>query len=327
MTGKEKLLAMLAGEKVDGIINEWEPFMQIWEPIGGFITPARPGATVKDAWGVTLCWEEGQPGLMPLEGEGYIVCTDVTQWRDTVIAPDIENVEFDYTGVLAQKEEAHAQGKLAMTFTPIGLFELCHNLMGFEDTLMNFLIEPEAMHELIDYLTEFRMKYFKLVIENVRPDAVLFHDDWGSKDNIFMSPDIWREYFKPAYAKIYGYLKEQGVITIHHADSHLELIAEDMEEIGIDIWQGALPQNDICAIQKKLKGNMIIMGGIDAAVVDHENIDEEIIREEVRRACKEYLPGGNFIPCLTYGGEGSIFPNVDMIIKDEISKLEKEYMN
>ena len=102
--------------------------------------------------------------------------------------------------------------------------------------------------------------------------------------------------------KLYGYLHEQGVIIMHHADSHLELIASDLEDIYIDIWQGALPQNDLPKIQKNIKGNMIIMGGIDAAVVDHRQVDEKVIRAEVGRACREYVPGGHFIPCLTVWG-------------------------
>lgn len=322
MTAKEQLLAMLKGEPVEGIINEWDPFFQLWDPVAGFVTPARPGATVKDAWGVTLRWDADQPGVMPLEGEEYLVCPDITRWRETVIAPDIESREFDYTDVLGQKAYAHSQGKLAMGFTPIGIFELLHNLLGFENALMDFLIEPEEMHELLDYLTEFRMKYFKLIAENIHPDVMLFHDDWGSKYNLFMSPEVWREFIKPAYVKIYGYLREQGIIIMHHADSHLELIAEDLEELGIDIWQGALPQNNIPDIQKRTK-HLIIMGGIDAAVVDRIDVDEATIRTEVQRACREYLPGGRFIPSLTYGMPGGIFPGVDDTIKDEIKKLSE----
>lgn len=322
MTAKEQLLAMLHGEPVEGIINEWDPFHQLWDPVAGFITPARPGATVKDVWGVTLAWEADQPGVMPLEGEEYLVCPDITCWREKVIAPDLDSINFDYTDVLAQKAYAHSQGKLAMAFSPIGIFELLHNLLGFQNALMDFLIEPEEMHELIDYITEFRMKHFKLIAENIQPDVMLFHDDWGSKTNLFMSPEIWREFIKPAYEKLYGYLHDQGIIILHHADSHLELIIEDMEELGIDIWQGALPQNNIPEVQKRTK-KMIIMGGIDAAVVDRADVAEETIRTEVRRACREYLPGGRFIPCLTYGMAGGIFPGVDDTIKDEIRRISE----
>ena len=70
MTEKEKVLAMLSGEPVEGLIHAWEPFGMLWDPISAFITPARQGATVKDAWGVTL-----SPGrkisreLCPLRGK------------------------------------------------------------------------------------------------------------------------------------------------------------------------------------------------------------------------------------------------------------------
>ena len=51
---------------------------------------------------------------------------------------------------------------------------------------------------------------------------------------------------------------------------------------------------------------------------------EEEIRKEVRRACEEYAPNGHFIPCITYGGPGCLFPHVDSIIDDEIEKYNKE---
>ncbi|MFR3264728.1 MAG: hypothetical protein ACLTQN_01780 [Blautia massiliensis (ex Durand et al. 2017)] len=55
---------------------------------------------------------------------------------------------------------------------------------------------------------------------------------------------------------------------MHHADSFLEPIIEDMVELGIDIWQGALPENDIPKLQKQLnRQRMTLMGGIDAAIV------------------------------------------------------------
>jgi hypothetical protein len=107
-------------------------------------------------------------------------------------------------------------------------------------------------------------------------------------------------------------------MIMHHADSFQEQIVEDMVELGIDIWQGVLPQNDIVKLQEELQGRMVLMGGIDAAIVDCKDTPEDVIRTEVRRACSTYGPGGGFIPCMTYGGPGSIFPGVDEIVTDEI---------
>ena len=98
-----------------------------------------------------------------------------------------------------------------------------------------------------------------------------------------------------------------------------------MIELKIDIWQGVLPQNDIPKLQKQIDGRMALMGGIDAAIVDREDATEEEIRREVRRVCDSYAPAGNFIPCITYGGPGPIYPHVDPIINDEIDRWNAEH--
>ena len=90
----------------------------------------------------------------------------------------------------------------------------------------------------------------------VCPDVILSHDDWGSKNSLFMNPDTWREFFKEHYRRIYGYMKENGV----------------------------LPSNDILAMQKRLDGKMMLMGGIDAAIVDRADSTEK----EIRRFNKEH---------------------------------------
>ena len=225
---------------------------------------------------------------------------------------------------IKQAEELRAKGELVMAFMPTGVFERLHFLMGFEDMLMNFLLEPEDMMDLCNAIGEYRYQYMKLIVDNIKPDVMLSHDDWGSKHALFVSPDTWREFIKPQYVKTYGYMKERGIIIMHHADSFMEPIVEDMVELGIDIWQGALPENDIPKLQKQLAGRMTLMGGLDASVVDRADSTEEEIRKEVRRACQTYGPGGHFIPCITYGAPGCLFKHVDPIINDEIDKYNKE---
>ena len=138
-----------------------------------------------------------------------------------------------------------------------------------------------------------------------------------------MSPETWREFFKEPYRKLYSYLHENGVIVMHHGDSYMEPIAEDMAEIGVDIWQGVLPTNDIVGLSKRLDGRMTLMGGIDS-VIDRNDASEEEIRNETRRALNEYGNLKNFIPSMTYGGPGTIRPDVEDIIIDEIAKYNME---
>jgi uroporphyrinogen-III decarboxylase len=205
-----------------------------------------------------------------------------------------------------------------------GIFEQSHFLMGFEDALANLLVEPEDTKDLIDTIAEYRFTYAKLIVDNLHPDAILSHDDWGSHDNLFFPPDIWREFFKEHYRRIYGYMRDNGVIVIHHADSYCQPIVKDMAEVGIQIWQGALASNDIVAIQKELDGDMTLMGGIDS-VIDRGDQTEEEIRAETRRACETYGPGGHFIPCLPSGLKDSgIYPLTDPTIDDEVGRYNAE---
>ena len=52
--------------------------------------------------------------------------------------------------------------------------------------------------------------------------------------------------------------------------------AEDMAEIGIQVWQGVLPENDIPALQQKLHGRLVLMGGMGAAIDRTDAAPEEI---------------------------------------------------
>lgn len=324
LTSKENLLETLKPDgRPDRLVNQYEPFALVMnDPVRLYTSGNRvKGKTIKDRWGTTIVWPEDQFAAMPHVTPDDKVLPDITQWRKYVKVPDLEANATDWSAAIATRDAIDRKEKLVMSFMGTGIFEESHFLMGFEDALVNFLAEPEAMHELLETICEYRRTYARLLIQNFKPDVILSHDDWGTKTNLFMSPDTWREFLKPLYAKLYADFHAGGVIVLHHADSYLMPIVEDLVEIGVDIWQGVLPQNDIPEVQRRTGGKLALMGGIDAAIVDRADATEAEIRAETRRACEAYAPGGHFIPCLTYGLPGSIYPHVNPIISDEISKF------
>lgn len=321
MTQKEAVLAMMQGEKVTELVKGWEPFQLVFDDMLFHTSPARPNTTVVDAWGVTMVWEADQPGVMPSEEPELLACPDLAEWESYLKVPDVDSWELDWSGAFGQKAAAHEAGKFAMGFMPCGVFELFHNILGFEEALIGLLTEPEAAKSLIDTIFDYKMKCLKRITEAWQPDGILMHDDWGSKDSLLMPPATWREYFKEGYRKLIEYAHAHDMFVMIHSDSNNELIAADMEEIGVDIWQGALPQCDLVRLQKELPGKMLFMGGLDMGLIDHKGIDPAVVKQEVERACTEYLPGGRFIPCITYGGPGSICPETDVLIAEALESL------
>ena len=321
-TPKEIFLELLKPDgKPERQLVQYEALqMMLPDPVNMFLRGNRVRGTVsKDRWGTTISFPEDAPGPMPVTEGELKVCPDVTRWREYVHAPDLAaNCTEGWAECVQAARDAAKGEKLLTAFMGTGIFEQCHFLMGFEDTLTNLYEHPQEMHELIEYITEYRLSYVKLLIDNLHPEAIFSHDDWGTKEALFMKPEMWREFFKEPYRRFYGYIRSRGVIAIHHADSYLVPIVEDMAELGIQVWQGVLPENDIPALQERLNGRLVLMGGIGAAI-DRPDAKEEEIRTYVRSALENYCPGGHFIPSITYGLAGTVYPHVDPVIDSEIT--------
>ena len=327
LTKKQNFLETLKPDgKPDRLVNDYEFVVPVMiDPLQRYTRGMRKkGCTTKDRWGTTYLWPETQMFAFPSEDD--LVCPDVTEWKETVKVPDLIANCSDpalWEDAKAAAAKIDRNEHLVMSFMGTGIWEQAHNLMGISNLCMALYEEPEATLELLEAIGEYRFQYTKLLVDNLHPDIIISHDDWGSKYSMFISPDMWREFIKPHYVKMYNYMKENGVLIMHHADSWCESIVEDMVDLGIDVWQGVLNTNDIPKMQEQLKGRLTLMGGIDS-IIDRPDSTEEEIRFQVRKALEAYAPGGHFIPSITYGLPGTLYPHVNPIMVDEISKYNKE---
>jgi len=284
------------------------------------------GESVIDNWGVQHRFlpEKGDPGIIPIVNEKNQVIKDITKWRDYVTFPKVPS-DLDWAHF---RKEIDAVRDECMVMVPTfrGLFERAHCLMAFEECLMNLEIEPDAMYEFFGAYTDWKMGIIEMIIDELKPDIIHSHDDWGSKSSLFMSPNTFRKLLKPHYQRMYDYIHSRGVLVQHHCDSNIMGIEKDMVELGIDMWQGALPSNDIQLIKKNTGGKMLIMGGLDSGVIDHAEgaVTEETIRAEVRRAIDEYAPGGAFVPCIN-SLEG-VNPWINPVVIDECNRYGAEWL-
>ena len=326
-TPKEIFLELLRPDgQPERQLRQYEALaMFLGDPVNAYLRGSRKrGATTVDRWGVTIDFPMDAPGPIPVHTDGLTVCPDVTHWREVVHAPDLEaNCSQGWEEARATAREAAGNDRLVTAFMGTGIFEQCHFLMDFENTLTSLYEHPDEMHQLIEYITEYRLTFAKMLIDGLQPDVLFTHDDWGTKNALFMKPEMWRDFFKEPYRRFYGYIRSRGVIAIHHADSYLVPIVDDMAEIGIQVWQGTLPENDIPALQKHLHGKLVLMGGLGAAI-DRSDAQPEEILDYTRKALKAYCPGGHYIPSITYGLAGTVFPHVDQYLDQAIDEYNAQ---
>lgn len=322
LTIRQNLMETIKGGKPDRFVNQYE-FMDIILEVPVSLMVA-PGTEAKNDWGITFRWPEGQLGQFPVHDAEHKVLKDITEWRKYVKAPVIETSDEAWAAAVAHANSIDRNEKFVTAFVAPGIFEMTHHLMSMEDALMALYEEPEAMHELIDYITEHELAFAKLLIDRLHPDALFHHDDWGSQKSSFISPAMFEEFFLPAYKKVYAFYKANGVeLIVHHSDSYAANLVPFMIEMGVDIWQGVMTTNNTPELIKKYGGQISFMGDIDSGTVDFPAWTPEIVTQEVERACKN-CGKLYFIPCLTQGLGFSSFPGVYDSTSAAIEKISKE---
>ena len=327
LTKRQNLLETIRGGNPDRFVNQYEAFsIQRGTPYAANNHRPKYGEeNVVNSWGVTCSWPIGTPGAFPVHTPDKIVIKDIENWRDYLKVPRVVYPAEDWAPFIAEAEKVDRNEQFVTAFYAPGVFEQCHYLTEIQNCLIGFYECPDEMHELIDCITEFELAYAAELCKYVKPDALFHHDDWGSQISTFLSPDMFREFIKPAYMKIYKYYKEHGVeLIIHHSDSYAATLVPDMIDMGIDIWQGVMTSNNIPELIKQYGGKITFMGGIDSAKVDYEGWTRDVIKAEVERACAE-CGTKFFIPNASQGLPMSTFPGVYEALSEEIDSISKKY--
>ena len=321
MNLRENAMAIYNRRQPDYYFDMMDALELIPDPVlMGDLCP-QDGQEHKDSWGTVYIFKPGAPGAHPHVTPENAVIKDIEKWEEQLTVPDLDHL--DWTEAVRAAEAVNRKEKFVGFMCAGGLFERSHHLMGMETALINYMEYPEEMAALLRVIADYKIKYIRLVAEKIHPDIIFYHDDWGSKQNLFLPPRVWRAIIKPLQKEIADTIHECGMIYIHHADCICQPIVTDMVESGVDIWQGVIAQNDIVEIQKITEGKLAMIGGIDGPKIDIENITEEEIRGEVRRAIDTYCPAGRFYPGIPNGICFREWNNE--IAMDELKKYGKQF--
>ena len=324
LTKRQNLMEVMKGGNPDRFVNQYE-FMDIIleAPMDLPLAPG-PGTRIKNKWGITFDWPADQLGSFPMHDDAHKALKDITNWKESVKAPSVFYTDEEWAAAEAHAKSVDRNDKFVTAFCAPGIFEMTHHLMSMEDALMALYEEPEAMKELIDYVVEYELAYAAEVVKHIHPDALFHHDDWGSQRSSFISPAMFDEFILPAYKKVYGFWKANGVeLIVHHSDSYAANLVPEMIEMGIDIWQGAMTTNNVPELIKQYGGKITFMGDIDSGRVDFPGWTREKIYEDTKKACEE-CGEFYFIPCLSQGLNISSFPGVYEATSEIIDQLSKE---
>ena len=262
-----------------------------------------------DAWGVHWVYEKGANAGIPEPGR-YLF-EDICDWRDAVQFPDLDAIDWEKESEIDKKSswlalppgasdhiEEYISDKLRMCLCINGMFERLHEFMGFENALIAIASEPEECYDFFGAIADYKIRYYEKIARYYDFDVLECHDDYGSQDRLFMSPETWRKLIKPHLKRIVDAVHDLGLIYQHHSCGHIEPLIEDFIELkmdAVDTWQFACNPH-IAEIKKKYQDKICFIGCMDNTnILDNLDATPEMIKEEYRRTADTIAIGGSYI--------------------------------
>jgi len=200
--------------------------------------------------------------------------------------------------------------------------ECLTRLIGAENNMLWIGMYPKRMGKVINKIGQFYLDCAKAQIDAADGllDGFVIWGDVAYKNNMFFSPDYWRQYFKPWVKAIAEYAHSRGLMVIYHGCGDINKIIEDYIEIGIDAVNPLEAKANLDAVQlrKKYGRSLGICGNSNIQVWETGN--KALIREEVLRKLNA-AKGGKYI----FQSDHSVASNISGHIYDYIVKLVREY--
>ena len=181
------------------------------------------------------------------------------------------------------------------------LFEWGTFLRRIDNFLMDLISEPLQVESLLDALMERHLLALEKVCQAVGDvaDIIRFGDDLGANQGPFMSPTLYRQYFKPRHTILCNYVhKNTKMKTFLHSCGSIRSLLPDLIEAGYDIINPV--QTNCHGMEaEKLKqdfGKDICFwgGGCDTRFVLNQATPAGV-KDHVKQRLDIFMPGGGFV--------------------------------
>jgi len=147
------------------------------------------------------------------------------------------------------------------------MFETGTFLRGMENFMIDMYTDKNKTKKFLDRLVERNMFKLERIIDGVGRyiDFLQFGDDLGGQDGPFMSPDIYREVFKPRHKKMWDFVHEKSnaKVFLHSCGSIYELLP-DLVDAGLDVLnpvQTTSRNMEPEKLKKEFGKNLVFWGG------------------------------------------------------------------
>jgi uroporphyrinogen decarboxylase len=177
-----------------------------------------------------------------------------------------------------------------------GFFGAPRTLMGDVNLFYAYYDQPDLLHDMLDFLTDFWIEIYGKALEDVgEVESAEFWEDMCYKNGPMISPAIFREFMMPYYKRLIGFLRDNGVRNFCvDTDGDCSSLIPLFLECGMT---GMLPFEvqagmDIVKVRRQYP-QLQIYGGIDKLAIAE---GKQAIDAELEYKLPPLLQQGGYIP-------------------------------
>ena len=260
---------------------------------GAWPSDSRPSPDTMawhDIWGAR--WEDKDGEVFPYGG-----AVDSYEKIDALVPPD-PHAEGRMQPMEALVAELDREACFLCVNHPYLFYEKAINVLPPAEFLMSLAAAPDKAHRLLDMFLEFELGIAE-DYARYQPDHVNLSDDYGIQDRLSISPDMWREFFKPRLKRMIDFYRrnvgEHVTISLHSC-GHVMPILEDIVEIGFDIINPIqTTANDLSRMREITSHTLCLAGGIDGQRILPFGTPDDV-RAEVFTKMDMLWEGGGYLP-------------------------------
>ena len=208
------------------------------------------------------------------------------------------------------------KGKMAITVHHRAAFMFSAFVAGLDNLLMQFALDPEFAHELMDKVVDANIAMIRRAIR-AGADLVVLGDDYAHNFGPMMSPAHFREFIYPRLRKTVEAVHEEGAFCIKHSDGNLWPILDMIVDTGPDAINPLEPVAgmDMARAKAEYGDRVCLIGNIDCGeLLSHGTVEE--VEEAVRQCIVDGGSGGGFILSSSNSIHSSVNPrNFQAMVK------------
>ncbi|NQU10066.1 hypothetical protein HQ590_04705 [bacterium] len=198
-------------------------------------------------------------------------------------------------------------GRTEALFVPCyGGYGPVRSLMGPEALSYAFYDDPELVHDMVDWFTQFAKEYVFPLIERLRPEAVYMGEDLCYNHGMLLSPAQFDAFCGPHYREILGCAQAAGVpVRAVDSDGNVMQFVDVAVKYGLNCLYPfeVKAGNDLFALRQK-HPRFICVGWLEKEIVNEGN--EAMIGPELCRKVPPLLAQRGYFP----NGDHGIQPGV-----------------